>query len=250
MHPIRRMFWVPWRRAIADLQQGFEGVLDSGRPFPVSFALVAAAVIVTWVLYVPVHELLHAAGCHLTGCRVEELQIGRWYGGALLARVFPFVVAGGPYAGRLSGFDTGGSDGSYLATVAMPYLLTILGGHLLLRVAARRGSVVPFAVGLVLMTAPVLGLIGDYYEMGSVLVSAALKHSAFLCRLGDPMALRSDDVIALIGRFPVLFPEGRGVWAAAVACAWAVGWLLASLTFEGSSLLAGMALRRKARAER
>jgi hypothetical protein len=41
---------------------------------------------------------------------VWRLEIDPLYGGALLARWLPFVEAGGEYAGRLSGFDTAGSD--------------------------------------------------------------------------------------------------------------------------------------------
>src|SRR5258708_7146966 len=66
-----------------------------------------------WV-YVPAHELLHAAACRLAGGEVRRLEIAPLYGGTALARLLPFVAAGGDYAGRLSGFDTRGSDLVYL----------------------------------------------------------------------------------------------------------------------------------------
>src|SRR5262249_2715862 len=75
---------------------------------------VAGGMLAGWWIYVPVHELLHAAGCRLTGGGVTRLEIGAVYGGALLSRVLPFVVAGGEDAGRLSGFDTHRSDRIYL----------------------------------------------------------------------------------------------------------------------------------------
>jgi hypothetical protein len=90
-----------------------------------AFVIVILAGAAAWWIYVPVHELLHALGCVMTGGSVGELQIAPRYGGTLLARVFPFVVGHSDYAGRLSGFDTKGSDWIYLATDVMPYVLTV-----------------------------------------------------------------------------------------------------------------------------
>src|SRR3989304_1672903 len=86
------------------------------------------SLIVSWVVYVPIHELLHALGCVVAGGEVTRLEISPRYGGTILAESgwFPFVVSGSEYAGRLSGFDTKGSDFCYLMTDFGPYLLTVL----------------------------------------------------------------------------------------------------------------------------
>src|SRR5262245_65586894 len=104
-----------------------------------AFVIVILAGAVAWWVYVPAHELLHALGCVITGGRVAELQIAPRYGGGLLARVFPFVVGHSDYAGRLSGFDTKGSDLIYLATDAMPYVLTVLIGVPVLKASGQAG---------------------------------------------------------------------------------------------------------------
>ena len=51
-----------------------------------------------------------------------------------------FVVSGSEYAGRLSGFDTRGSDWIYLATDLGPFVLTIFPGVWWMRRAARGTS--------------------------------------------------------------------------------------------------------------
>jgi hypothetical protein len=50
------------------------------------------------------------------------------YGASLLTNIFPFVSTGSDYAGQLTGFDTHGSDLTYLFTVFFPFILTILLG--------------------------------------------------------------------------------------------------------------------------
>ena len=60
------------------------------------------------------------------------------------------VVVGGDHAGRLSGFDTGGSDLVYLAADCAPYLLTVLVGVPLLVLAGRRRRPLLLGVGAVL----------------------------------------------------------------------------------------------------
>ncbi len=156
-----------------------------------------------WFMYVPIHELLHAAGCSLSGCTVETLEIAPQYGAAWLQQWFGFIQVGSDYAGRLSGFDTHGSDLRYLATVALPFALTLWPGIPLLRLCGRRqigpravhalvcGAAIPMAF------APLVSIPGDYYEMGSIIVSrlaAALGYA-------DGIALwRSDDLPLLIGQ--------------------------------------------------
>lgn len=168
----------------------------SGRAWALATALTGAAL--TWWIYVPIHELLHVAGCLLTGGAVTELQVAPIYGGDMLAWVFPFVVAGGEYPGRLSGFDTKGSDLVYLATDFAPYLLTIFAGVPLLLCCTRGRRPLTFGAAVVLSLVPFSNLTGDYYEMGSVLVTRA----ATAVSGGNTLVyagLRGDDVIRLAG---------------------------------------------------
>jgi hypothetical protein len=80
--------------------------------------VIASSLLLSWWVYVPIHELAHAWGCLLAGGEVTRLEIDWIYGASLLARVFPYVTVGSEYAGRLSGFDNRGSDLTYLVTCA------------------------------------------------------------------------------------------------------------------------------------
>lgn len=143
---------------------------------------------VLWAL-VPVHELLHVAGCILTGGSITQLQVLPAFGGTLLARVFPWVVAGGDYAGRLSGFEPAG-DLSYLATVLLPHLALAPLGALVCRVADRRNSPFLWGVGIAGAAQPVASLLGDFYEAASIPITAAARALG----AGWAPALRGDDV--------------------------------------------------------
>jgi len=158
-----------------------------------SLATVLLGTLAGWWIYVPVHELLHAAGCLAAGGRVSRLEIAAMYGGRLLARIFPFVVSGSEYAGRLSGFDTRGSDAIYLITDLAPFMLTILGVWLLRRAAAARtaplfGAALPFAL------APFLSLTGDAYEIGSIVVTRLPPWSRWLALRGDDLFLKIEEM--------------------------------------------------------
>src|SRR5947199_2147319 len=163
---LRNLFALPFR----DTVRGLDRCLHAGVR---GLALAALGLVAGWWLYVPLHELLHAAACRAAGGRVSRLEIDAVYGGAVLARVFPFVVPASDYAGRLSGFDTRGSDLIYLATDLGPFVLTLFPGVWALRQAAARqplrsllfGPSLPFAL------APFLSLTGDAYEIGSILVT-------------------------------------------------------------------------------
>lgn len=163
-----------------------------------TLVLATVFLVIFWFLYVPIHELMHAAGCVLAGGTVTELQIAPQYGGTLLARWFPFVVSGGDYAGRLSGFDWHDSDLIYLATDFAPYLLTVLIGVPLMRSCARRAGAIRFGLAVVVGLAPFYSLPGDYFEMGSIITTRAasiLLHGGEVASLAG---LRSDDVFKLI----------------------------------------------------
>jgi hypothetical protein len=189
------------------------------------------SVVVAWYVYVPVHELLHALGCAASGGSVTTLEIQTQYGGALLAEIFPFVRAGGEYAGRLSDFDTHGSDLVYLATDALPFVLSILIGVPLLRSCGRTSRPFLFGPGIVLGLAPFISLSGDYYEMGSILVTRILGEAWH--------PLRSDD----------LFLITKGLWSTPEALfviftSLVVAIVLAYATWEAGDRLARVWLKR------
>jgi hypothetical protein len=216
--------------------QALEPILGGARPVRGS-ALLMISVVASWYLYVPIHELLHALGCAATGGTVTTLQIQTQYGGELLAGVFSFVEPGGDYAGRLSDFDTHGSDFVYLATDALPFALSILVGVPLLRRAARTGSPLLAGPGFVLGLAPFYNIPGDYFEMASILTTAALGKSW--------QVLRSDDVLRLVSQLvnePVALGFVDGLEPGAVAVV-AASLLLAIALAYGSwwlgDLLAG-----------
>lgn len=222
------------------------------------------SLIVSWIVYVPIHELLHALGCAASGGEVTRLEISPRYGGTLLAESgwFPFVVSGGEYAGRLSGFDTKGSDFRYLMTDFGPYVLTVLIGVPLLKLAGRRRRPILFGLAIVVGLAPFYSLPGDYFEMGSIVATRA---STPLAKLSYPNAaneiavdlegpcpeiegsptagfrcLRSDDVFKLIGQLCTQ-PSDLGLHGAG-DIALAVSIILVSLAFALLFALATYAL--------
>jgi hypothetical protein len=139
------------------------------RPTGRTVCRLVVGVLLGWWIYVPVHEILHAVGCMMLGGHVTQLEIQPLYGGAILERILPFVSAGGNYAGRLSGFDTGGSDVVYFTTVYFPYVLS-LGGLWLMETAVTKRSAVIFGVALPCALAPLIGLTGDFLEAGSLIL--------------------------------------------------------------------------------
>jgi hypothetical protein len=216
-----RRLRVPWRDVVAGLDSALTGVP--------ALAWIAAGLLAGWWIYVPLHELLHAAACRLAGGTVSRLEIDALYGGGWLAHIFPFVTSGSAYAGRLSGFDTGGSDAVYLATDLGPFVLVLPGVWALRRAArARRpglfGATLPFAL------APFLSLPGDAYEIGSILVTRLPPWA----RPPLPGLLRGDDVFLKLEQLAELPTPPWGGAAAAVA----VGVLWAFLTYGLGSLLA------------
>lgn len=189
--------------------------------------------VVGWWLYVPVHELLHAWGCLAFGGEVSELEIAHLYGGAVLARLIPFVTAGSDYAGRLSGFDTGGSDLVYLATDFAPFLLTLFPGVWLFRRAAAAGHAFFFGFWLPTALAPFLSLTGDAYEIGSILTTRLppWKDAAAVLR-GDDVFLMAEGLAASAGA-----PWGGFALAVLLGLLWA--YLTYGAGWGVSRLLAG-----------
>ncbi len=175
---------------------------------------------VSWWIYVPIHELFHALGCIIGGGQVSRLEIAPIYGADFLKGFFPFIESGSKYAGRLSGFDTRGSDLTYLLTDFFPYILTILLGVPLLKSVPSRNSAsltgsIIFGISLPLAYAPFISVTGDFYEMGSILVS---RVAASLVPSVKPERWRSDDLFNLTERLffsdsVQWFPDSIGVIA-------------------------------------
>ncbi len=208
-----------WTRPFTDAFFGLDRCLDSGWR---GFGLVGLGLVAGWWIYVPIHELLHAFACMATGGTVHRLEIAPLYLGHWFASVIPWVEAGGEYAGRLSGFDTGGSDLVYLATDFGPFLLTLFPGVWLLRRFGRRGAPLLFGSSLAVGLAPLTSLTGDAFEIGSIVVTWFPPWS-------DPetmQVLRSDDLLRTFG---ALAEQGAGLvrWvgtflSALLGAAWAL----------------------------
>ena len=98
---MRRFFVGP----LSDFTGALHRVMPVARWQGMTVALFA--VIAVWWIHVPFHELFHVLGCVAVGGTVDRLDIAPEYGGALIARVFPFVSVGSDYPGQLVGFDTG-----------------------------------------------------------------------------------------------------------------------------------------------
>jgi hypothetical protein len=220
-------------------------VAQSSRPKrALVIALFAGAA--SWWVYVPVHELLHALGCWGTGGGVTELQIAPTYGGGVLSHFLPFVVSGGNYAGRLSGFDTKGSDLIYLATDALPFLLSLFVGVPLLKACARAGRPALLGPAFVLALAPFYSLPGDYYEMGSIITTRVI---GMLHGVGNPppfAALRSDDLVKLVGdavarpgEFQVRDGHDAVIATLVIGVGFGVGTALAFATYAAGARVAG-----------
>jgi len=246
MTPVLRSLWSPWWTTATEILGGLEAIArERQRSLPTLLAF-SVVTLGGWFVYVPLHELLHAYGCMAAGGQVQELRIQGLYGGHLLERLFPFVRAGGEYAGRLTGFDTRGSDLVYLATDVAPFLLTLLAVPLLSAARARHSAVL-LGLGTVLAGAVLVSVPGDLYEMGSILVSSALRILRVGGADGQLLALRHDDVLALLAEFRDRFPDHRAGWAAAVAVSAVVGWVLGGAILAASRMLATLAGRLRAR---
>jgi hypothetical protein len=202
------MLLAPFR----DVLRGLDRCLERGAP---ALAVVLLGLLAGWWLYVPIHELLHAAGCLAAGGRVDRLEIDGVYGGALLARIFPFVVSGSQYAGRLSGFDTRGNDWIYLGTDLAPFVLTLPGVWLLRRAASSRRAFF-FGLSLPFALAPFLSLTGDAYEIGSILVTHLPPWQASGALRGDDLLRKGEELARTPGA-----PWGGFILAVLFGLLWA-----------------------------
>lgn len=232
------MVWILFgglKRLFDDLLSALGSVLVPGRRGWTHLARILVGLLLGWMVYVPVHELLHAAGCAAAGGTVSELAIAPVYGAALLHRVFPFVVPSSEHTGRLTGFWTGGSDLVLLVTDFAPFLLTIVIGVPLLRSkilspaapggwrAWRAWLLGPVAV---LAAAPFMSLTGDYFEMASVLLTRGYSAAG----IRGLEVLRSDDLFGLLG---LMYEEKIVIDASPV-----VNWTIALSVITVSLLLA------------
>src|SRR5262249_14746191 len=114
------------------------------------------------------------------------------------AKWFPFIVSGSEYAGQVTAFDKS-TDFRYFATDYMPFVLSILLGVPLLKIAARRPHPILLGFGVVMGLAPFYNLPGDFYEMGSTLTTRTI--TVVSKGFGQPPlfeSLRSDDVFKLV----------------------------------------------------
>lgn len=214
------------------------------RPFRAVFQMISGFIL-GWIIYVPLHELMHAFGCMAAGGTVSRLEIDAIYGAALLQHIFPWVAVGSDYAGQLTGFDTHGSDAIYLVTDFAPFLLTLFVGAPALRRLPRLSLPAPwrcllFGTLLPVAFAPFVSLPGDYYEMGSILVSACM---AAISPGFDVTRWRSDDLILQVRT--LMGPEGSGSIgdSIGITAGFALGAVMAWGTYLLGARLGGRAER-------
>lgn len=224
--------WREFALPVRDALRAMDGVTD--RLGERAFFWIMLGMAVSWWVYVPLHELFHAWGCQIAGGTVTKLEINEVYGATWLSQLFPYITPGSEYAGRLSGFDTGGSDTVYLCTVFFPYLLTLLIGVPALYAATRRASAILFGAAVPWAYTPFLSITGDYYEMGSILVSrwtAPWVPQA-------PERWRADDFYLLAKTLFGPAGAGNSVDAVGLGAGLLLGTLAAFLTYTAGAWLA------------
>ena len=148
---------------------------------------------VSFWIYVPIHELMHAFATFLVGGEVRELAIDATYGGVFFAKIFPFVVSESEYAGQLTDFTTPNKF-AYFIVDMFPYLLS-LPGVLLIRLAAKYKRLWLFSLGFLLMLVPLTQIFGDFYEAASLSMGEIMS---LLNPSLDPNLIVSDDMFKLL----------------------------------------------------
>jgi hypothetical protein len=149
--------------------------------------------ILFWHAYVPVHEMLHVAGCLLGGGEVESLNLKPQYGGLILQKLFPFVIPESDYAGRLTGFKTPNSW-AYALVDFFPYSISFF-GITLIEFCRRKKLAVLLGLGIILAFVPFMSIPGDYYEAVSLATTQVGETINPALQAG---ALVSDDVFRSI----------------------------------------------------
>src|SRR5215472_5614574 len=202
-------------------------------------AVLVVCALFSWWVYVPLHELAHELGNVLGGGPVAPLDLDPIYGAALLQRVFPFIRVGSDYAGQLRDFDRS-SDLRYLLIDFLPFVGTIALGVPMLRAAAGsswRGArqAALFGAAVPVAFAPFISLTGDYYEMGSILISrlVATVDPGF-----DVARWRSDDLFKLAGSLFGTDGAGTASDAVGLGTSFVVGAVMAFLTYAAGVVCA------------
>lgn len=209
--------------------------------------IILLCLLLSWWVYVPVHELLHVLGCVISGGGVSRLELSPVYGAVFLKRFFPFISAGSEYAGQLKGFDTSGNDMTYLITVFLPYTLTVVPGIPLLKSASSekatsRSNSIRFGIAIPLAYAPFIALTGDYYEMASIVISrlAAWAFPGF-----NALHWRSDDLLKL-SRQLIFTGNAPALWdIAGLTVSFILAVVLAFCTYAAGDVCSRIFLNRR-----
>jgi hypothetical protein len=206
---------------------------------PKTFLFLLSGAAIGWWLYVPIHELLHAGGCLVAGGEVHRLEINPLYGGAIFSQLFSFVSSGGDYAGRLTGFDTHGSDWTYGLLVFFPFILSFF-GFIFLELGTRKKAAFVFALFLPIAFAPLISLTGDFFELGSLLVFQMWPGPEEINR-----ALISDDIFRLVNELSsgALGLPFRSASLSFIVMSFLTGCLLAWVTLLLSDALRALVCR-------
>lgn len=228
-----RFMFGGWITAYNDIYQGLIVPFQQTETRLKTLLTFVISLVVTWFIYVPFHELLHVAGCQITGGAVSTLVMGREYGAAFLSRIFPFIVpASSQYAGRLTDFEPNGDIG-YLVTVFAPYILTLFPGVWCIIMAKSRRSFLLFGPGIVIGLASFYNLTGDFFEIGTIISTrlvnlvTAGKASSIISAYWE---LRSDDLFRLITEIsasPSSYGVGHSVGLPIVIAVIILGFILA-----------------------
>ncbi len=210
---ITRFLFCGWIQVFNDLQTFVSVLQNRVQRSRINLVLILLSIVITWFIYVPIHELLHVAGCVVSGGTVTTLIMGKEYGAEFLKNFFPFIVPQtSQYAGRLTGFKPNGDLG-YLLTDFAPFIISVFPGILLLQVAKTKAMIRLAGPGLVIGLAPFLNLTGDYFEMGTIISTRLIDWitSGSTARLiPNFWELRSDDIFRLFSEIAAA-PENYGI---------------------------------------
>jgi len=239
-----KVFVGGWLTAYEDVMVDFIQPLQNLESILKPGLIVLLSTVITWFIYVPIHELLHVGGCVFTGGSVSELVMGPEYGATFLKNIFPFITpATTQYAGRVTGFEPNGDMG-YIVTVFAPFILSLFPGVLCLKLAFKKKKLWLMGPGIVMGLAPFYNLTGDFFEIGTIL-STRLVNILFG---GQPemlytkfWLLRSDDIFRLFSEIvssPVDYGMNTGLGVFVTVCVIFIGAVLA-ITFAGWTYLIG-----------